>query len=216
MLFSFSLIFSLLDIFTVLQCAFLIFHVFSDFVIFQSSSGCFSFSMIFSFIAIFHVLQWTFINFPPFFSFPHHISCPKGCISHFPWFSVFSPNSRSYSVHFSFSTFFSVSRHNAGPTVYFSHFSRFSVLLAIFHIIQCAFLIFHLFTRFSGFLPYSMSYNVNFLFFTSFSVSRHNPGPTVCIPHFLMFFSVSCQISYLRVCFLFSMIISFLAILQVI
>ena len=74
--------------------------------------------------------------------------------------------SRSYSVHFSFSTFFSVSRHNAGPTVYFSHFSRFSVLLAIFHIIQCAFLIFH---PFQCFLPYFRSNNICVSFFTYFS-----------------------------------------------
>jgi hypothetical protein len=38
-------------------------------------------------------------KFSTFFSFPRHISLPKVCISHFPWFSVFSPYSRSYSVH---------------------------------------------------------------------------------------------------------------------
>jgi hypothetical protein len=46
-------------------------------------------------------------KFSTFFSFPRHISRPKVCISHFPWFSVFSPYSRSFSVHFSFFTFFS-------------------------------------------------------------------------------------------------------------
>ena len=40
------------------------------------------------------------------FQVPCHISRPKVCISHFPWFSVFSPYSRSFSVHFSFFTFF--------------------------------------------------------------------------------------------------------------
>ena len=79
----------------------------SDFVIFHVVCVCFSFSMIFSFLAIFHVVQWTFLNFPPFFSFPFHISHPKVCISHLPWFSVLLPYSRSYSVHFSFFTFFS-------------------------------------------------------------------------------------------------------------
>ena len=116
-----------LAIFHVLKCVFLIFrdfqfsrHIpgpsecishFPRFLVissfFKSSSGCFSFSMIFSFLAIFHVLQWTFQNIPHFLSFPRHISRPKVCISHFPWFSVFSPYSRSYSVHFSFFTFFS-------------------------------------------------------------------------------------------------------------
>ena len=58
---------SVCAIFQVLQCAFLIFHVFlviSSF--FKSSSGCFSNSIFFSFLAIFPVLQWTFLNFPPF------------------------------------------------------------------------------------------------------------------------------------------------------
>jgi hypothetical protein len=38
-------------------------------------------------------------------------------VSHFPRFSVFSPYSRSYCVHFSFFMFFSVFRHIPGPTM---------------------------------------------------------------------------------------------------
>ena len=98
-------------------------------------------------------------------------------------FSVFSPWSRSYSVPFPFSTFLSVSRHIPGQTVFVSHFPRFSVFspysrsnsvfvsfftffsfLAIFHVLECEFLIFHV-----------------------FQFSRHNPGSIVCISHFSRF-----------------------------
>ena len=137
-------------------------------------------------------------------------------VSQFPCFSLFSPYSRSYSVHFCFSTFFflpysrlyrvvfsnfkfcsflrkiqvlrcaflifcvfSISCHNPGPKVFISHFPRFSVfctypghracfflfscfsiLPAMFHVIQCLCLIFHL-----------------------FQVSCHIPSPTVYISH---------------------------------
>ena len=67
-------------------------------------------------------------------SFPRHISRPKVCISHFLWFSVFSPYSRSFSVHFSFFT-------------YFSDF-------VIFQVIKWMFLIFHDF-HFSCHIPRS-------------------------------------------------------------
>jgi hypothetical protein len=46
-------------------------------------------------------------KFSTFFRFPRHISRSKVCISHIPWFSVISPYSLSYSVHFSFFTYFS-------------------------------------------------------------------------------------------------------------
>ena len=81
-------------------------------------------------------------------------------------------------------TFFSVSRHIPGPTVCISHFSRFSVFLAIFQVLQCAFLIFHVF---QCFLPYSRSYSVSVSFSMFFSFFRITPGPTVCISHFLLF-----------------------------
>ena len=78
------------------------------------------------------------------------------CVSHFPRFSVFPPQSRFYSMCFSFCTIFGVSRrilglpcelliflfgqfscHIPGSTVCNIHFSRFSVFLAIFQGIQC-------------------------------------------------------------------------------
>jgi hypothetical protein len=90
-------------------------------------------------------------KFSTFFSFPRHISRPKVCISHFPWFSVFSPYSRSYSVHFLFFTFF-------------SNFDTFQV-------IKWTFLIFHAFqfschipcptvdiSKFSTFLQFSLTF----------------------------------------------------------
>jgi hypothetical protein len=111
------------------------------------------------FLIIFFSNKWFFL-IPRFFHFFRHNPYSRVCV--FPPFSVFptifhvlqcvffifqnchfSPYSRSDSMHFSFSTFFSVSRHNAGLTLCFSHFSRFSVFFAIFHIIQCVFLIFH-------------------------------------------------------------------------
>ena len=85
-------------------------------------------------------------------------------MSNFPRFSVFSPCSRSYIVHFSFSTFFTVSRHIPGLTLSFSHFPSFSVFLAIFLFIQCLCIIFYVFQ----FCP-------------------HNPGPTVFISDFPRF-----------------------------
>ena len=130
---------------------------------FKSSSGCFSFSMIFSFIAIFHVLQWTFLNFPPFFSFLRNITRPKLRISHFLRFSVLSPYSRSYSVHFSFFTFFSD--------------------FVIFQVVKWMFLIFHDFqfschiprptvdiSKFSSFFQFSSPYFTSYSVYFSFSV----------------------------------------------
>ena len=111
MYFSFSVIFSFLAIFQVLQCAFSFFKFFSDF--------------------IFQVVKWMFLifhdfllschiprpkvdisKFFTFFTFLRHISHPKVCISHFRWFSVFSPI--------------------RGPSVCISHFSRFLVISSFF------------------------------------------------------------------------------------
>ena len=90
-----------------------------------------------------------------FFSLSRHISRPKVCISHFPRFSVFSPYSRSYSVHFSFFKFFEKRKkwemQTVGPTIRRenwkspkmrnTHFSSmiFS-FLAISHVLQWSFL----------------------------------------------------------------------------
>ena len=135
MYFSFSVIFSFLAIFQVLQCAFLIFHVFQWFRHFSIVKWMFLIFHDFQFLAIFHVLQWTFLNFPPFFSFPLHISRPKVCISHFPWFSVFSPYSSSYSVHFSCFMFCCDFVIFQVVNWIFS-FSMIFGFLAIFHVLQ--------------------------------------------------------------------------------
>jgi hypothetical protein len=107
-------------------------------------------------------------------------------VSHVPRFSFFSPYSRSYTVHFSFSTLMSGSCHISGQAVFVYHFpffiSGFSPrsmsyqvifsfpelvsFLAIFQVLQSAFLIFHVFQCFS---PYSISYDVCVSFFTFFN-----------------------------------------------
>jgi hypothetical protein len=114
------------------------------------------------------------------------------------------PYSRSYSVHFSFNTFFLVSWHIPGQTIFVSHFPRFFFQFsAIIQVLECVFLIFHVF---NCFWPYSRSYNVcvsfcNFLRFLTIiqvlhcvflvsmflTVSRHIPGPTLCVSHFPQF-----------------------------
>ena len=100
------------------------FSVFSQYS--RSYSVHFSFFTFFSDFVIFQVINWMFIilhdfqfschlpcptvhisKFSTFFSFPRQFSRPKVFISHFPWFSVFLPYSRSFSVRFSFFTFFS-------------------------------------------------------------------------------------------------------------
>ncbi|KRX48107.1 hypothetical protein T09_3909, partial [Trichinella sp. T9] len=102
-------------------------------------------------------------------TFSHHIPGLTVLKCAFPIFHVFQCSSpyfmshsfsshnpgptflNSYSEHFSFTTIFSVSHHIPGPTVCISHFP---VFLAIFQVIQCLCLIFHV-----------------------FQFSRHNPGP---------------------------------------
>ena len=145
MRFSFSSFFRILAIFQVLLCAFLPFH---DFVCFwpysRSYSVCMSFTKFFSFLDIFKILPCEFLILL-ICQFSCHILGPTVCAS-LSTFSVFSPYSGSYSVHFSFFTFSSLSRcifcavqcvphyplfqfslHIPGPTVYMSHFSHFSV-----------------------------------------------------------------------------------------
>ena len=101
-----------------------------------------------------------------------HIPGQTVFVYHFPFFiSGFSPRSTSYQVIFSFPELVS--------------------FLAIFQVLQCAFLIFHIFQRFSqystsyhvcvsfstffSFLPIIQTYSAHFSFFTLFSVSHHNP-----------------------------------------
>jgi len=112
-----------------------------------------------------------------------------------------------------------------------SHFPRFSVFLTIFQVLPCEFLIV-LVGQFTH--HFFRSHSVHLSLSTFFCVSCHIPGFTVCMSYFpcilvfspfsrsnnvhFSFFnvlSVSCYISYPTVCFSFSMIFSFLAILQV-
>ena len=146
--------------------------------------------MLHSFLAIFQVLQFSW-----------HIPSPNVSISHFPCFPDFSPYFNSYSVYFPFFKFFSVSRHIQGHTVFVSNFPIFFSFHAIIQVLQCTFLIFHVFLCF---LTYSRSYSDLFSFSNFFSVSRHiqghrvfvsnfpifsvfTPGHTVYISHFLRF-----------------------------
>ena len=110
----------------------------------------------------------------------------------------FSPYSRSNSVCVPFSIFYfkflakfhvlpddfliswvgQFSCHIPGPVVCISHFSHISMFLAIFQVIQCLCLFFHV-------------YLFVCLFF------HHIPGPTLCISHFSCFsmflFHISCS-----------------------
>jgi hypothetical protein len=152
-----------LTIFQVLQCLFLILPIFQCFSPYSRSYHVsFSFSLFVSFLAIFQVLM-CFFYFPRFlsflvifqvlecafpifhvFQFSCHIPGPTVSVSHFERFQYFSTYSRSNHVSFSFSSFV-----------------RF---LAIFQVLQCVCLIFHL-----------------------VKLSSHIPGPTVCISHYPSF-----------------------------
>ena len=179
----------------------------------------FSFSFLVSFIAIIQILQCAFLIFHVF-TFSHQIPSHTVFVSYFPRFSVFFPQSSSYSVYFSylkfftvsyhipcpkvcfsFHTFFSVSCHISCPTMWFSPFPRFSVVsfLAIFKVLQCVCLILNLFLfprhhpgptvdishflLFSVFLAILHVIQCLFLIFQFLLFSRHNPGPKVFISH---------------------------------
>ena len=151
-IFSFSSFVTFLSIFQVLQCAIFIFqfisvsrHIpghtvfvshFPRFSVFSSKSRYYS--MYFTIFHVFHCFSPYFSScsvcfwFCRFFSDFCHNSCPRMWVSHFPHLSVFSPYSRFYNVSFSF--FLLVS------------------FIAIFHVLQWAYLIFHVFQCFS---PYS-------------------------------------------------------------
>jgi hypothetical protein len=167
----FSTFFCFLAIIQVLKRVFLIFHVFHSFSPYSRYySVCLSFSTFFQFsrhiigqtvfwshflpfsifLAIFPVLLWEFLMYFIFQFFAIFqvlqctllIFCLIQCfspylgqtvfVSHFPRFSVFLPYSRSNTVCVSFSTFFS--------------------FLAIFQVLECGSLTFHVFLCF---LPYS-------------------------------------------------------------
>jgi hypothetical protein len=136
-----------LTTFQVIQCLCFFFHVFqfsrnipcptvcispflaiSLFLIILRFVQCvFHFALFSVFLAIVHVLPWEFFIFLVC-QFSHHIPGPTVCVLHFIHFSVFVPQSRSYSVHFSFITF--------------------SMFLAVFQVLQGVFHILHVFSVF--------------------------------------------------------------------
>ena len=177
---------------------------------FNSSSVCFSFSMIFSFLAIFQVLQCAFLIFHVFQWF-HHFSSPQVCVSHFPRFPVFLPYSMSSSGHFSFLRIFSFPCHISQPTVYVSHLPHFHLSCHIPGPTGC---IYH-FSCFSIFLVIFHYLKSVILIFRVFQFAHHIPGRTVCISHFSRISVISSFFKSSSVCFSFSMIFSFLTILQV-
>jgi hypothetical protein len=163
---------------------FSIFTFFQCFTPYSRSIGIWvSFSAFFSFLTIIQVLQSVFLIFEVFHCPSPFSKSYSVCVSHFTRLSVFSPYSRSYTVEFSF--------------------FMYSVCLAIFQVIECLCLIFHV-----------------------FQFSHHYPGPTVCISHFFMFFTVSFHVflilqffqclspysRYYHVSFSFSLLVSFLGI----
>ncbi|SFW05911.1 Uncharacterised protein [Chlamydia abortus] len=114
------------------------------------------------------------------------------CISHFPRFSVILSFFKSSSGCFSFSMIFRFLAIFHVLQWIFLNFPPFSVFLAIFHVLNCVFLI-----------------------FLDFQLSRHIPGPTVCISHFSRFSVISTFFKSSSGCFSFSMIFTFLVIFHV-
>ena len=156
-------------------------------------------------LSIFKILKCPLLIFHGF-HFSCHIPGHAVFVSHFPRFSVFCLNSRSYSINFSFSTNFIISCHILGPTVNISQFPRFSLFLAIFQLIHCLCLIFHVFQVFffCVFLPLSRSYSVRFTLFQVFQFSCHIPAPKVWIshfPHFTVFFAIFHSLQYVYLIF---------------
>ena len=133
---------------------------------------------------------------------------------------------------FSFSTFFSVSRHIHGPTVCVSHFPGFLTFHAIFQVLQCTFIFFHVFHCFSPysrsyhvrfsfsyflsfFSPYYRSYSLGVSFFTFPSFSSHIPGPTMFVSHFPRLSVFSTYSRHNSPCVSFHKFFRFLALFQV-
>ena len=112
--------------------------------IFKSYSVCVSFYTFFSFLTIFQVLPCVCL-LVHIFQVSGHYPGPIVCIYHFScFFQCFYPHSQSYSVYFLYSTFFSFSPYSMSYIVHFSSFTFFR-LLSMFHVLQYAFLFFHVF-----------------------------------------------------------------------
>ena len=153
----------------------------------------FSFSIIFNFRAILQVLQCSCI-ISHIYQYSRHNPGPTVCISHFSLIWVFLAIFHDLQCVFLILHYFQFSCHIPGSTVCISHFSRFWVFLAIFQVLQCSCLIFHI-----------------------FQFSRRNLNLHIqCV--YLVFYVFQCFLPYFTsycVCFSFSMIFSFIAILQV-
>ena len=100
-------------------------EIFSFFAIFQVLQCAFLIFHVFQCFIIFQVVKWMFLIFHDF-QFSCHIPRPTVDIS-------------------KFSTFFSFPRLISPPKVCISHFPEIFSFLAIFQVLQCAFLIFHVF-----------------------------------------------------------------------
>jgi hypothetical protein len=108
--FSVSMIFRVLAIFQVLLWIFLIWSFFRFPLHISRPTVCVSHFPHFQ--LSFHIAGPTVCIYRfSCFNISRHISLPKECYSHFPCFSVFSPYSRSYSVHLLFFMFFNISGH---------------------------------------------------------------------------------------------------------
>ena len=185
------------------------FHCFSPYFMYYHVS--FSFFPFVSFFAIFQVLQCEFFFFLVG-QFCCHIPGHTVFVSLFPRLSVFSPQTRFYSVYFSYFIFFTVSRHISVPTVCVSHFFTFFIVSR--HITGHTVFVSH-FPCLSVFLPQSRSYSVYFSHFKFFTVSRHIPGPKVCVSPFSCFSVFLAIFQVLHACVSFYTFFSFLSIIQV-
>ena len=206
MYFSYSVIFSFLAIFQVLQCAFLIFHVFQGFRHFSSLQVDVSHFPWFSVSCHIPCATVDISKLSNFLSFPRLISRPKVCISHLTRFSVFTPYSRSNSVHFWFSNFSVISLFYKSSSGCFSFSLNFSYL-DIIHILQWTFLNF---PPSSVFLAIFHVLMCVFLIFGDFQFSSPFPGSIVCISHFSRFSEISSFFKSSSECFSVSRIFSFL------
>ena len=151
----------------------------------RSNNLCVSFSTFFSFLTIIQVLECVFLIF-------HVFDCFWPYSRSYSVFPSFVPHNRSNNVCISFSMFFQFSHHDPGSRVCISHFSRFWLFLTVFQVIQCLCLILQLIT-----------------------FSLNNTGPTLCVSPFYVSHSFSPHSTSYTVCFSFSTIFIFLAILQV-
>ena len=139
--------FSFLALFQVLQCAFLIFHVFHCFSPYSRFYlVCFSYLFRIPGLSPYSRSYIVHLKFSTFFSVSFHIPFHAVFVSHFPCFSVFLAIIHVLQCVFLSFHDFQYSRHIPGNIMCITHFPRF----------EC-------------FLPYSMSYSVWFSFSMIFS-----------------------------------------------